>query len=140
MAEIIRKNSLWKLYGMIGLVLGAYVILFLMESPFASKPSIIIITLFSLIILFSQWSSTIEIVLSDKYFVVRHYIMSKSPKFDYSDLKLVEYIHTRVYGTRLIFKFNDDNSKISEFTIYNPDKELLEFVSSHIKTYKNRVV
>lgn len=139
MVVIKRKNSLWHLYGIIGFLWTAYGLLVLVGNQVFDLVPILILALFSTLIIFSQWSSTIEVNFSNDFLIVQHYLKSHSKKYDYTKIKSVEHVFTRVYGRRLIFHCSDNLNNSSEFTIYNPDNELLEFVSSHIKTYKNLV-
>ena len=140
MENIKRKNSLWQLYGILSIVWVLYSFLLLIEDEAFSLVPIIVLIFFSLIILFSQWSSTVEVIFSTDFLEVRHYFKSQSKKCDYSNIKSVEHIFTRVYGRRLIFKCYDFDNESIQFTIYNPDSELLQFVSNHIRTYNNRVI
>ncbi len=134
-----RKNSFWQLYGILVIVWGIYAFSILIGNNTINLIQISVLTTFSLLILISQWSNTVEIVFSVDFLVVRHLLKSKSKKYYYSDIKSVEYIFTRIYGRRLIFKCSEGGKLPTGFTIYNPDHELIEFISSHIKTYKNKI-
>ena len=134
-----RKNSFWQLYGMLIICWGLYLFLILIGSASIAFLPVLVLMLFSLIIIVSHWSSNVEVSFSKDFLMIRHYYKSRSKRYDYSKVKSVEHIFLRVEGRRLIFKCSDSDNKIMEFAIYNPDDELLEFISSRIKTYKNRI-
>ena len=81
----------------------------------------------------------VEVLFYDDYLTTKHYLNSRTNDYAYSHIKSVEYLYTRVLGRRLIFKCTGTKNKLMEFMIYNPDDELIEFISVHINTYKNRV-
>jgi hypothetical protein len=139
MSLIKRKNSFWQLYGMLIICWGLYLFLVLIGNATIAFLPVLVLVFFSLILIFSQWSSNVEVLFHDNYLTTKHYFKSKYNDYAYTDIKSVEYLYTKVLGRRLIFKCLDPDSQIMEFIIYNPDDELLEFISSRIKTYKNRI-
>lgn len=100
---------------------------------------VIILLLFSLLIIFSQWPCNVEVVFSNEFMVVKHKITLQSRKYLYSDIKSVDYIYMKVMGSRLIFKCIDAENKSTQFAMYNPDQELIEFVKDNIATFKNKI-
>jgi hypothetical protein len=117
-----------------------YILLLIIGEQRISLIPILILVLFSLLIIISQWSSTVEVCFSNDFLTVRHLFKSKSKNYTYAEVKSAEHIFVRVYGRRVIFRCIDSDHKLMEFAIYNPDDELLDFVSDHINTYKNKVV
>ncbi len=134
-----RKNSLWHLYGILVFVWLGYILLIIIGEQTITLTPIIILVIFSLLILISQWSSTVEVCFSSDFLTVRHLFKSKSKSFTYAEVKSAEHIYMRVYGRRVIFRCIDSGHKLTVFMIYDPDDELLDFLGSHIKAYINKV-
>lgn len=139
MSLLKRRNSFWQLYGMLIICWGLYLILILIGSTTIAFLPIVFLVFFSSIHVYSQWSSNVEVLFYDDYLTTKHYLNSRTNDYAYSHIKSVEYLYTRVLGRRLIFKCTGTKNKLMEFMIYNPDDELIEFISVHINTYKNRV-
>lgn len=139
MKSIIRKNSLWHLYGILVFVWLGYLLLLIIGEQTITLVPIIILVIFSLLILISQWSNTVEVCFSSDFLIVRHLFKSKSKIYTYAEVKSAEHLFLRVYGRRVIFRCIDTDHKLMEFVIYNPDDEMLDFVASHIKVYQNKV-
>ncbi len=139
MSSITRKNSFWQLYGMVIICWILYLFLVLLGSAAIALAPILVLLFFSIMIIISQWSSNVEVVFYDNHLTSKHYFKSKTNHYVYSDIKAADYLYTRVLGRRLVFKCSNSDDKSTEFVIYNPDNELLEFVSSHIKAYTNRI-
>jgi hypothetical protein len=133
-----RKNSLFHLYGLIIFIWVGYAILIFIGSNFIAIPQILILITISFLIFFSQWSNTVQVNFSADHLVVKHFFIPQFKRYEYNNITSVEYVFTRIYGCRLIFKCTDNQNKKTEFTIYNPDKELLEFARLNIKTFKNK--
>lgn len=132
----IYKNSLWNLYGIILLAWVMYIFILLYNNIGIEIGSFVIYISFSLLIVISQWSSTVEIQFSDDFMLVKHRFTLQSKKVYYVNIKSVENKFFKVYGTRLTFRCIDDNSFKYVFSFYKPNKEMLEFLKSHISTCK----
>jgi hypothetical protein len=130
------KNSLWNLYGIVVLSWVVYILSILINNDRIEFISIVILFSFALLIVISQWSSTVEIQFSEDFMLVRHRFTLQSKKIYYVNIKSVENKFFRVYGTRLIFRCIDDNSFKYVFSFYKPNKEMLEFLKAHISTCK----
>ena len=134
-----RKNSIWQLYGLVIITIGIYVFFILIGNTIFTIMGVIILLLFSLLIIFSQWPCNVEVVFSNEFMVVKHKITLQSRKYLYSDIKSVDYIYMKVMGSRLIFKCIDAENKSTQFAMYNLDQELIEFVKDNIATFKNKI-
>lgn len=132
----IYKNSLWNLYGIVVLSWVVYILSILINNDRIEFISIVILFSFVLLIVISQWSSTVEIQFSEDFMLVKHRFTLQSKKIYYVNIKSVENKFFRVYGTRLIFRCIDDNSFKYVFSFYKPNKEMLEFLKAHISTCK----
>ncbi len=139
MSSIKRKNSIWQLYGIVIIWWVLYAFLILIGKATTALIPILVLVFLSVLIILSQWSSNVEVVFFSEHFTVKHYFKIQTKQFAYTDISTVEDLYTRVLGRRLVFKCSNIENKVTEFTLYKPDKELVKFVSNHIKTYKNKM-
>ncbi len=133
-----QKNTLWKLYSHLVLLVLFYFLSSIFGITNLDWSVGAFLLLYVFIMLFSQWNAIIEITFADEYLLVNFYLQSRIHRCNYSEIIMARDVFLKFYGNRIIFKCQDTNGKILKFVLYNPKKEIVDLLK--IKTSRYREI
>ncbi len=134
-----RKNSFWQLFGLAILWWGLYILSVLVNDKVPTFKAMLVLIILSGLSVISNWSNFINVLFYEDYFEVKHFFSTKNTKCYYPNIILAQVLFTRVVGSRLVIKYKTQEGPVKRFSIYKPNKELIDFINTHVENFDKRV-